>query len=227
MVRPGIGPPDISPDSSKRGTRMQGVDAIAEILKRESTEFLACFPAQVLIEGCALAGIRPILCRQERVGMAIADGFSRTNNGKKIGVFAMQQGPGAENAFPGAAQAFSDNVPLLLIPGGEFIHMTFVGPAFSSVDNYGHVTKWRAQINQAERIPELRRRAFYQLRTGKSGPILLEVMRDVWTTELDGDLDYTPVKGNKTAPDPQDVTEVAKLLLQAKNLVIHAGQGVM
>ena len=206
---------------------MQGVDAIAEILKREGTEFLACFPAQVLIEGCALAGIRPILCRQERVGMAIADGFSRTNNGKKIGVFAMQQGPGAENAFPGAAQAFSDNVPLLLIPGGEFINRTFVGPAFSSVDNYSNVTKWRAEINQAERIPELMRRAFYQLRTGKSGPVLLEVMRDVWTTELDGDLDYTPVKGNKTAPDTQDVTEVAKLLLQAKNLVIHAGQGVM
>ena len=73
---------------------MQGVDAIAEILKREGTEFLACYPAQPLIDACAKVGIRPILCRQERMGMAIADGFSRTTNGKRLGVFAMQIGPG-------------------------------------------------------------------------------------------------------------------------------------
>jgi len=78
-----------------------------------------------------------------------------------------------------------------------------------------------------ERIPELMRRAFYQLRTGKPSPVLLEVPRDIWTAELEGDLDYTPVKGNKAAPDPQDVREVAQVLLKARNLVIHAGQGVM
>ena len=98
---------------------MQGAAVIAEILKREGTEFLSCYPAQPLIEACALAGVPPILCRQERVGMSIADGFSRTSNGRRIGVFAMQHGPGSENAFPGAAQAFSDNVPVLLLPGGE------------------------------------------------------------------------------------------------------------
>ena len=206
---------------------MQGVSAIAEILKREGTEFLSCFPAQPLIEASALAGIRPILCRQERMGMAIADGFSRTTNGKRIGVFAMQQGPGSENSFPGAAQAFSDNVPILLLPGGEPTHRDFVGPGFNAVDNYTHVTKWLARINLVERIPELMRRAFYQLRTGKSGPVLLEVAREVWTADLDGDLDYSPVKGNKTAPDPRDVEEVAQVLLKAKNPVIHAGQGVM
>ena len=79
---------------------MKGVEAIAQILKMEGTEFLACFPSQPLIEACATVGIRPIVCRQERIGMAIADGFSRTTNGKRIGVFAMQQGPGSENAFP-------------------------------------------------------------------------------------------------------------------------------
>ena len=90
---------------------MHGVDVIAEILKREGTEFLACYPYTPLIDACAKIDIRPIICRQERVGMGIADGFSRTTNGKRIGVFAMQHGPGSENAFPGAAQAFSDNVP--------------------------------------------------------------------------------------------------------------------
>ena len=206
---------------------MKGVDVIAEILKREGTEFLACFPAQPLIDASAVAGIRPVMCRQERMGMAIADGFSRTTNGKRIGVFTMQQGPGSENAFPGAAQAFADNVPILLLPGGEASHKTFISPNFSAIDNYGHVTKWLARINQVERIPELMRRAFYQLRTGKPGPVLLEVERDVWDTELKGDIDYTPVSGSKTAPDPQDVNEIAQLLIKAKNLVIHAGQGVM
>ena len=206
---------------------MQGVNVIAEILKREGTEFLSCYPAQPLIEACAMAGIRPILCRQERVGMAIADGFSRTTNGKRIGVFAMQNGPGTENAFPGAAQAFSDNVPILLLPGGDPIDRAFIGPGFSAVANYSNVTKWLAQINSVERITELMRRAYYHLRTGKGGPVLLEVPREVWTSELDGDLEYAPVKGNRTAPDPQDVREVAQVLVKAKNLVIHAGQGVM
>lgn len=206
---------------------MNGADAIAEILKREGTEFLACFPAQPLIEACAQVGIKPIICRQERVGMAIADGFSRTTNGKRIGVFAMQHGPGTENSFPGAAQAYSDNVPILLLPGGQPTSRAFVEPNFSAVDNYGNVTKWLAQINQMDRLEELMRRAFYQLRTGKGGPVLLEVARDIWTAELEGGPDYTPVKGNRTAPDPQDVKEIAEVLLEAKNLVIHAGQGVL
>ncbi|MDP6403486.1 MAG: thiamine pyrophosphate-binding protein, partial [SAR202 cluster bacterium] len=126
---------------------MNGTDAIAEILRREGTEFLACFPSHPLIDACSNVDIRPIICRQERMGMAIADGFSRTTNGRRIGVFAMQTGPGAENAFPGAAQAFSDNVPLLLVPGGPATTRSFVSPEFSAVDNYAHVTKWAAEIN--------------------------------------------------------------------------------
>ena len=206
---------------------MQGANVIAEILKREGTEFLAAYPQTPLIEACALVGIRPVICRQERMGMAIADGFSRTTNGKRIGVFAMQHGPGSENAFPGAAQAFGDNVPILLISGGYESHRSFISPYFSAADNYRNVTKSLAQINRVKRIPELMRRAFYQLRTGKGGPVLLEVTRDVWTEEFDGELDYTPVKGNLSAPAPQEVKEAAKVLLDAANLVIHAGQGVM
>ena len=206
---------------------MEGGAAIAEILKREGTEFLACFPAQDLIDHAARAGIRPILCRQERVGMGIADGFSRTTRGKRIGVFAMQAGPGTENSFPGAAQAFSDNVPILLIPGGAGTTRSFIKPVFSAVDNFGNVTKWLAQFNQADRIPELMRRAFYQLRTGKGGPVLLEVPKEIWAAELADGLDYTPVKGNKTSPDPAEVRQVADVLLKAESPVIHAGQGCL
>ena len=206
---------------------MQGADAIAEILRREGTEFLAVYPAQAMVDAAAKAGIRPIICRQERVGMAIADGFSRITNGKRIGVFSMQQGPGSENAFPGAAQAFSDNTPILLLPGGEYKEKAFVAPNFSPYDNYAHVTKWRAQINMVERIPELMRRAFYQLRTGKGGPVLLETPRDIWTEELPGELDYKLVFGNKTMPPPGGIREIAEALLEAERPVIYAGQGCL
>ena len=188
---------------------------------------MACFPSQPLIEACAQVGIKPIVCRQERMGIAIADGFSRTTNGRRIGVFAMQQGPGTENSFPGAAQAFADNVPILLIPGGESSSKSFVSPNFSAIENFGHVTKWQARADTVDRIPGLMRRAFYQLRTGKGGPVLLEVAREVWTEEIDGDLEYTPVRGNRFGPDAEDVKEVAGVLLHARNLVIHAGQGVL
>ena len=206
---------------------MQGADAIAEILRREGTEFLAVYPAQPMVDAAAKAGIRPIICRQERVGMAIADGFSRITNGKRIGVFSMQQGPGSENAFPGAAQAFSDNTPILLLPGGEYQAKAFIAPNFSPYDNYAHVTKWRAQINMVERIPELMRRAFYQLKTGKGGPVLLETPRDIWTEELPGELDYKPVFGNKTVPPPGGIREIAEVLLEAERPVIYAGQGCL
>ena len=206
---------------------MRGVSAVAEVLKREGVEYLCAFPAQPLIEECARIGIEPILCRQERVGMGIADGFSRTTNGKRLGVFAMQQGPGAENAYPGAAQAFGDNVPILLLPAGVATDRTHVTPEYDSVESYRTVTKWGARVNRIDRIPELMRKAFYQLRTGKGSPALVEVPSDIWTAEYGDGLDYTPVAGNRTAPDPKDVEGIVQALLDADSPMVHAGQGVM
>ena len=95
---------------------MRTIDAIAHILKQEGVEYLSAFPTTPVIEAAADAGIRPVICRQERVGVGIGDGYSRVTNGKPPGVFAMQYGPGAENAYAGVATAFSDAVPMLLLP---------------------------------------------------------------------------------------------------------------
>ena len=207
---------------------MKAVSAVIEILKKEGVEFLVCFPATPLIEEGAVRGVRPILCRQERVGIAIADGYSRVSNGRRIGVFAMQQGPGAENAFPGVAQAYADSVPILLLPQGEARRRADIPPSFSAVQNYQKVTKWAAQVNFADRLPGMMRRAFYLLRTGRPGPVVVEIPRDVMVEEVGEALeDYGPVKGNRIAPDRDDVREVAAVLLGAKRLVIHAGQGVL
>ena len=206
---------------------MNGADAIAEILKREGVEFLSVFPAQEMIDAVAKIEVRPVLCRQERVGMAIADGFSRTTSGRKLGVFAMQQGPGSENAYPGAAQAYADNVPILLIAGSDYSNMTYKTGVFEVAKHYEGITKWSAVINQIDRIPEFLRRAFYQLRTGRGGPVLLEVPREIWGQEYPGELEYSPVGGNLYAPDPADVREVASVLLAAESPIIHAGQGCL
>ena len=206
---------------------MNAVTAIAEILKSEGIEYLATFPNTPLIEACAKVGIQPVVCRQERVGMGIADGFSRTTNGKRLGVFAMQHGPGTENAYPGAAQAYSDSVPLLLLPGGPSTDRAHHRREFDSVESFGSVTSWGARINKIGRISELMRAAFYHLRSGQGGPVLLEVPFDIWKAELEEEIEYTPVSGNRTAPDPVDIKAIADVLLKANDPVIHAGQGVL
>ena len=126
--------------------------AIAKILKAEGVEWMAAFPMQTLIEAAAKEGIRPIITRQERAGVNMADGYSRVMNGRRIGVFTMQRGPGAENAFSGVAQGFADNVPLLVLPGGAERARFGSHPGFDAVSNYGGITKWCGYL--ADSSPE-------------------------------------------------------------------------
>lgn len=205
---------------------MKVAEAIAHVLKEEGVEYLICYPRQTLIDACAAIGIRPIVCRQERVGAGIADGISRSTYGKKIGVFSMQGGPGVENTFPGAAQVFGDNVPVLLIPGDR-VGRSFTPPSFDPVQTFKPVTKWSAEINDPSRVMELMRRAFHTLRSGKPGPVLLELPSKIGAMEMPGEFDYAPVPHLRAAPDPADIKRIADLLLKAEHPVIHAGQGVL
>lgn len=205
---------------------MKGADVIAEIMKREGTEFLACYPRNPVIEACAAIDIRPVLCRQERVGVGIADGFSRIRRGKQNGVFAAQHGPGIENAFPGVAQAFSENVPLLVIPGGSSSERQHIRPTFRAAEVFRPVTKWSALVTTATEIPNVMRRAYQAMRSGKPGPVLVEVQTEVFEQEFAGTLDYSPVPVTRAAPDPAAVKQAARLLLAAKAPLLWAGQGV-
>ncbi len=92
--------------------------AIAEILRREGVDPLFAYPRNGIIAQAAKIGIRPIIVRQERTGLHMADALSRLTRGRRMGVFAMQHGPGTENAYRGVAQAFSESVPLLVLPMG-------------------------------------------------------------------------------------------------------------
>ena len=207
---------------------MNGDTAIAKILKAEGVEWLACFPAQSLIDACSREGIRPILCRQERAGVNMADGYSRVKNGKTVGVFTMQHGPGAENAMSGAAQAFADSVPLLLLPGGEPRDRQGVHPYFEAAKNYAGFTKWTGSINMVGRIPDLMRQAFTQLKHGRRGPVLVEIPTDVAQEEYPhDDLSYEPISQRKSGGDADDIRDLVRALMGADDPVINAGQGVL
>ena len=175
---------------------MRVSEVIVEILKREGVQHLNCYPTTTLIEAAANADIRPIVCRQERVGIGIADGFARVTNGATPSVFAMQYGPGAENAFPGVATAYSDSTPLLLLPLGHPRARDGVFPNFSSVRTYASVTKFAEQISIPERTVDTMRRAIAAIRIGPTRPsALVEVPVDVAGMEVDGSIldGYQPI----------------------------------
>lgn len=207
---------------------MKVVEAIVEILKREGVEYLPCFPTTPIHEAAATAGIRPIISRQERVGVGIADGFSRVTNGRPPGVFAMQYGPGAENAFSGVATAYSDSVPMLILPSGHSTERAGTLPLFNSVRVFEPVTKSVEELNSGKRVAQIMRRAFSNLKTGRPGPVMVEIPSDVAQQEVDEDaLAYQPIRATRSAGDERDVDEAARVLIEASFPIIQAGQGVL
>jgi thiamine pyrophosphate-dependent acetolactate synthase large subunit-like protein len=205
---------------------VKAANAVAKILKKEGVEFLIGYPVNQIIEAAAEEDIRTIIVRQERVGLHMADAVSRISSGQRIGVFAMQHGPGTENAFGGVAQAFGDSVPIVVLPGGYPRKLLNITPNFSSLLNFQHVTKWCEQVILPESVPDAMRRAFTQVKNGRPRPVLVEIPVDVMRADVPDDFTYTPTPRLRMAPDPQAVTELAAALVAANRLVIYAGQGV-
>ena len=205
---------------------MNLAEAAAEILKREGVDTLLAYPLNPLIDAAAAADIRTIIVRQERVGVHMADAISRLTSGDRVGVFCMQAGPGTENAFGAVAQAYSEAVPLVVIPGGSARGTTWVKPAFNAALNFQHVTKHCEQVTTADDIVPALRRAFSLARNGRPGPVLVEIPGDVWTEELTRPVEYKASKRALTAPDAAAIDAAAAALLLAERPLIYAGQGV-
>ncbi len=205
---------------------MKAAAVVADILKREGVQFLIGYPVNPIIEAAAEADIRTIIVRQERTGLHMADALSRITSGERIGVFAMQHGPGTENSFGGVAQAYGDSVPIVVLPGGYPRRLLNIPPNFSSFLNYQHVTKWAEQVIVPDAVPEAMRRAFTQVRNGRPRPVLLEFPIDLLREEVPDGWTYTPAPRLLTAPHSRDVSRVAEALVAAERPVIYAGQGV-
>src|SRR2546428_11273296 len=205
---------------------MKGSAVVAQILKREGVEFLIGYPVNHVLEAAAETDIRTIIVRQERTGLHMADAVSRVTSGERIGVFAMQHGPGTENSFGGVAQAYGDSVPIVVLPGGYPRRLLNIPPNFSSFLNYQHGTKWAQQVILADAVPDAMRRAFTQVRHGRPRPVLVELPVDVLREAVEDGWTYTPAPRLRTAPDPRPVAEVPAALVAAERPVIYAGQGV-
>jgi thiamine pyrophosphate-dependent acetolactate synthase large subunit-like protein len=179
------------------------------------------------MEALAEAGIRPIVARQERVAENMADGFSRTSLGEQFGVVTVQQAAGTENAFAGIAHACTDSSPILFLPGQSGRELVGVPPNFDGVRNFSATTKWADMIPSARSIPQRMRRAYTLLRSGRPGPVMLEVPVDVAAEELDRPLEYTPPAHSRSGADPDAVCDAVRLLRAAKRPMIQAGQGTL
>lgn len=207
---------------------MNGGQAVAEVLKREGVEVVFCFPSNPLIDAVASVGIRPIVGREERSVINMADAFSRTNNGRSIGVCMVQGGPGAEHAFGGIAQAFADSVPLLFLPGGTPRGRLGLRTSFDAVEAFRPITKWASRFSTAASVPDQLRRAFSKMRSGRPGPVVLEMPADVMGEEFDdASFSYGPPSRTRSAADPAAVREAITLLRDAAKPLLHVGQGVL
>ncbi len=205
---------------------MKAVEAIVEIMKREGVEIVFGYPVNHVLEYAARWDIRPIIVRQERIGLHMADALSRMTSGNKIGVFAMQHGPGSENAYGGVAQAFAEGVPLLVLPMGYARRIAHIRPNFNSTEAMKPVAKTTEPVTSADEVPNIMRRAFSRLRTGRGGPVVVEIPTDVMNEELSGELNYMPVGATRYGPEQADIDKAADALIEAKNPVIWAGQGI-
>ena len=204
---------------------MKVSDAIADILRREGVETIIGYPVNHILERGAAAGIRPIIVRQERTGLHMADAMSRVTSGRQMGVFVMQHGPGTENAYGGVAQAWSESVPILVMPGGYARRLAWVERNYNSSVQMRGITKSAEPVTSGKELSAIMRRAFTRLRSGRGGPVLVEVPNDVWNEEADPS-DYVVSRPLRTGPDPDAIREAAKMLLAAKRPVLYAGQGV-
>jgi acetolactate synthase-1/2/3 large subunit len=201
---------------------------ISRILKQEGVGWVSTFPVCRVNNALGREGVPMLMMRDDRYAVAVADAFSRITAGSKIGVCTFQGGvnaAGMQYAYAGMAQAYEDGSPVLCITDGV--------PAGSSGNSQYDVasamktvSKWFGYLDKPERTPELMRRAFTMLRSGRPGPVILAIPNATATYDETAD-PYRPVKGWKSAPDPADVRAAADQLLAARNPLIYAGEGVI
>jgi len=202
-------------------------DAGAQILKLEGAEQLFCFPSTPLIDACAEAGLRPYVCRQERVGLGMADGFARATSGRHLAAFAMQSGPGAENAFAGLAGAFADSSPVLVMAMGLPKERAALHPNFDSARAFGAVSKSFERVTAPELLVPAMRRAVHALRSGRPGPAVVEIPGDVGPLEAGDISSYRQVPWVRSGAAPDDVDRAARAIVDARRPLIMAGAGVL
>jgi acetolactate synthase-1/2/3 large subunit len=211
----------------------KGAEVIIEILKEEGVEVLFGFPGGAVIplyDALYQNPIRHILTRHEQGAVHAADGYARATG--KVGVCVATSGPGATNLVTGLANAYMDSVPLVALTGQ--VPTSMIGnDSFQEADIYGisiPITKYNYLVKDVNDLPRVMKEAFFLARTGRPGPILIDLPRDI----QDGKLKYKPfkevhipsyhptVKGH-----PKQIEHMVRALKEAERPVVYAGGGVI
>ena len=216
-------------------TRISGAEAVIRCLLEEGADLVYGYPGGAIMPIYDELykyqdKLHHVLTRHEQGAAHSAQGFARTSG--KVGVAMATSGPGATNLVTGIADAQIDSTPMVCITGQVASHL-LGSDAFQETDIIGistPVTKWNYQITKASEIPEIMAKAFYIARTGRPGPVLIDITKDAQFDYLDfsykkctGIRSYTPTAklSNKS------IEEALELINQAKKPFVVWGQGVI
>ncbi|MEL9939956.1 MAG: acetolactate synthase large subunit [Ignisphaera sp.] len=220
---------------------MKGSKLLAETLKREGVKVIFGIPGlsnmafyDALVEYVANNDIRVILMRHEQGAAHAADGFARASG--RPGFCTATSGPGALNLVTGLATAYWDNSPVIAITGQ--VPRSALGKlSFQEADIPGvvaNITKFVVQVRNAEDIPKWVRNAIRIALTGRSGPVVVDIPRDLFNEEVDENkiewFDGTSFNGYREFPeviDPEKVKKAARLLIEAERPLMLVGAGAV
>ena len=223
-----------------RRTPMHAGEAVAEALRGEGVETVYSVPGShihPIYDGLSrVKSIRLVTCKQEPNVSLMADAYGRLTG--KPGVCIVTAGPGGLNSMAGVAQAYGAASPMVHIGGAVPLKADM--EAFHGVDDpaavnkmFKHITKWSVRLERFEDIPQVMARAFHMARSGRPGPVHVELPRlsdysEYLLQEKPVMLPaYQSVPAVAAQPDPHDVERYAKRLMAATSPVIAAGKGVI
>src|SRR5512147_2478887 len=214
--------------------KKKGAEIVWECLTREGVEVVFGYPggANLPIYDAMLDyPIRHVLVRHEQGAAHMADGYARASG--KVGVAMATSGPGATNLVTGIANAMMDSSPVVFITGQ--VVSKFIGyDAFQETDVTGitlPITKHNYLVTDVRELAHVMREAFFIARTGRPGPVLVDIAKDAQQASTDWEPDDSPIRLPGYRPDqrpmPKDMQQAAEMIKTAKRPVILAGQGVL
>jgi len=212
---------------------MIGAKALITSLEKEGVDIVFGLPGGAnlpIYDELVDANFRHVLVRHEQAAAHMADGYARVK--RKAGVCMATSGPGATNLITGIATAHADSIPMVAITGQ--VPVAMIGKdAFQETDIIGIAnpcTKYAFQPRKAVEIPEVIKKAFYITESGRPGPVLVDIPKDVQQEKAEIEFpDLIKVRGYKPAFDP-DLSQIEKamaLIMTAEKPIIMAGGGVI
>jgi len=224
-----------SKQTKKTTIQISGAEAVVRCLLEEGADLIYGYPGGAIMpiydELFKFQDqLHHVLTRHEQGATHAAQGFARTSG--KVGVAMATSGPGATNLVTGIADAQIDSTPMVCITGQVASHL-LGSDAFQETDIIGistPVTKWNYQITKASEIPEIIAKAFYIARSGRPGPVLIDITKDAQFETFE--FSYEKCKGIRSyAPYPELSIEALEhavaLIEQSKKPLVVWGQGVI